>query len=325
MYILKNALRNTSRSLGRNILIGIIVIKLFINVLRRVLNKTKVEKFSASFFVGLLKFMLYLVLILILLSIIGVNIGGVLTALSAAVLAIGIALQNIIANVANGLVIVTAKMFKKGDYITVNGISGSVVKINFLFTTLQTPDNKRITVPNSTIVNNCVIDNDVNKTRRVEIKFEVAYESDVEFVKKVVLDAVLSNGKVLLDPAPTCRLSELKTSGIEFTTRFWVDREDYWNVYYDLNELIFNEIKKNKISIPYNQLEIRERKDSVVMPFDPSPLPQRVEKQREEKVDLLDIENLDIKKAIEINKKKKESKKKQIKEKTAEKAVETKK
>jgi small-conductance mechanosensitive channel len=182
-----------------------------------------------------------------------------------------------------------------------------VTKINFLFTTIKTPDNKRITIPNSSIVNKCVVDYDSNKTRRVELKFEAAYESDVEKVKEIVLNCFKSNGKILLNPAPTCRLNGLKSSGIEFVCRCWCDKEDYWDVYFDMTELIFNELKKNKISIPYTQLEIRQRTDEVVLPYNNADLPERVEKQREEQIDY-DLENIDIKKVIRHRKQQKAKK-----------------
>lgn len=293
------------------LLIGIIAIKLTINLLKRIINRTKVEKIAAGFFLALLKFVLYLILVLILLSIIGVNINGVLTALSALVLAIGLALQNIIANVANGLVVISNKMFKKGDYIIVNGVEGNVEKINFLFITLKTPDSKKITIPNSTIVNNAVTNINAHSTRRISMPFDVAYESDVELVKKIVLDCLNSDGRILLDPAPFCRLTALKESSIEITARFWCDNEDYWDVYFDSLELIYNELKKNRISIPYKQIEYRERKDEVVMPYLDKELPIRVEKLRQQKIDY-DLENIDIAKVLEQRKKKKAASKKKI-------------
>ena len=158
--------------------VGIIIIKIFINITKRILNKTKIEKIALGFVIGILKVALYLCLILILLAIIGVQITGVITALSAILLAVGLALQNNIANVANGLIVVSSKMFKKGDYISVDGKEGKVVQINFLFTTILTSDNKRVTIPNSTIINNSVVDYDTCTTRRVEWKFSVSYESE---------------------------------------------------------------------------------------------------------------------------------------------------
>lgn len=273
--------------------IGLIVIKIFLNLMKKMLNKTKIEKIAVGFVIAILKVALYLCLILILLSIIGVQITGILTALSAVILAIGLALENNIANAANGLIVVSSKMFKKGDYISVDGKEGTVVQINFLFTTILTSDNKRVTIPNSTIVNSSVVDYDSNKTRRVEWKFTVAYESDVEKVKKIIGDCMYSNGNILLDPAPFCRLNNLGASSIEFVARAWCDREDYWDVYYDVLELVYNEFKRNKISIPYDQLEIRERKDHPVLPVQKQGIPKRVEKIRQNKEEF-DLENMDF-------------------------------
>ncbi len=270
------------------LLFGIIIVKLLINISRRILNKTKMEKIAVGFIVGILKLALYLILILILLSIMGVEITGVLTAFSAILLSVGLALQENIANVANGIIIVSSKMFKKGDYIQVDGIEGSITQINFLYTTIMTTDNKRITIPNTKIVNNAVIDFDSNLTRRVNFTFSVAYESDIEKVKSLIIDCMKSNGKVLLSPEPFCRLSAMKDSSLEFTARCWCDKEDYWTVYYDTMETVFNEFKRNNISVPFNQMEIRERTDSPVLPIIGKGLPERVEKVREvsNKIDL---------------------------------------
>lgn len=264
-------------------IIGIILVKLLINITRRVLGKTKMEKITQQFLMTTLKLALYLVFVLVLLSTIGVEVSGIITALSAAVLAIGMALQTIISNVANGIVIVATHMFKKGDFITVGSESGSIVDINFLFTTIKTGDNKKVTIPNSSIVNSNVINAGAHPKRRVDFTFSVAYETDVETVKKIVLDVMVSNGKVDLDPEPFCRLKVLGASSIDFFANCWCDSEDYWDVYYYVIENVYNEFKKNNISIPYNQLEIRNRVDNVVMPYNAAQLPERIEKERNTK------------------------------------------
>ncbi len=306
--------------------IGIVVIKLFINVLRRILNKTKIEKIAVGFIITVIKVLLYLCLILALLSIIGVEITGILTALSALLLTVGLALQNNIANLANGIIIVSSKMFKKGDYIQVDGKEGSISSINFLFTTLITPDNKRITIPNSSIVNGAVVDYDSHVTRRVDFKFTVAYESDVELVKKVVKDCMIANGKVLLNPEPFCRLSGMGDSSLEVTGRCWCDREDYWDVYFDVMESVFNELKRNKISIPFNQIEVRERTDEPPVYVVGDGLPERVEKVRQNHHNI-DLENASFSEIFSVRregkKDKKEKKEKKKNKKDAPKETET--
>ena len=131
------------------LLIGIIVVKIILNIFKNIMKKTKMEKVTQGFLYHIMKFLLYLVLIIVLLSVIGISVSGILTTFSALVLAIGMALQNLITNIANGIVIVTMHMFKKGDFISVNGVDGSIDDINFLFTTINTTDNKKITIPNS--------------------------------------------------------------------------------------------------------------------------------------------------------------------------------
>ncbi len=265
--------------------IGIIFVRVIVKVLNKIFEKSKMEKIASQFITTIVKFLLYLVLVLILFGIIGIEVTGILTALSAMLLAVGMALQNNIANLANGIIIVSTSMFKKGDYIKIDGIGveGCIDDINFLFTTLITTDNKKVTLPNSTIVNNAVINAGGRPKRRVDFTFSVAYESDVEKVKQLVKDVMLSNGKVYTDPEPFCRLKFFSASSIDFFANCWCDSEDYWEVYYYVMETIYNEFKKNNISIPYNQVEVRNRTDNVIMPFNEEPLQDRVEKERKQK------------------------------------------
>lgn len=284
------------------LLIGIIVVKILLNISKKIMKKTKIQEVTQGFLYHILKFVLYLILIITCLNVIGISMSGVVTAISAAVLAIGMALQSLIANLANGIVVVSSNMFKKGDYIAVDGVEGSLDDVNFLFITLITIDNKKITIPNSSVVNGSVVNYSAKQTRRISFEFEVAYESDVEKVKEIVLNVMRSNGKVYLEPnAPFCRLKTLGASSITFVANCWVDSEDYWDVYYDTIENVFNEFKRNNISIPYNQLEVRERKDDVVMPVIQNNL-ERTEKSRVVKKKFFDLENDDLMSVFKVKK-----------------------
>ena len=289
------------------LILGILIIKIIMTILRKILGKTRMERIAQQFICTAIKFCLWLVLILILLSQIGIQISGILTAISALILAVGMALESNMANLANGIVIVSNHMFKKGDYIIVDGVEGNITDINFLFTTLMTNDNKKITLPNSTIVNSSVVNLGANAKRRVDFTFSVAYESDVELVKKIVTDVMKSDGRINLDPAPFCRLKTMNASSLDFSANCWCDNEDYWDVYYYVTEWVYNEFKRNKISVPYNQLEIRERKDKVAAPIIGKKLPERVEKIVEPKKenDMLKI----IKSSLTKHDKKKKKKK----------------
>lgn len=289
------------------LLVGVLLIKVILGLVRKMLSKTKMEKIAQQFICTALKFCLWLVLILLLLSQVGIEISGILTAISALILAVGMALETNMANLANGIVIVSNHMFKKGDYIIVDGVEGNITDINFLFTTLLTSDNKKVTLPNSTIVNSSVINLGANEKRRIDFTFSVAYESDVELVKKIVTDVMKSDGRVYLDPAPFCRLKTMNASSLDFFANCWCDNEDYWEVYYFVMEWVYNEFKRNKISVPFNQLEVRERKDNVKLPVVGKKLPERVEKVRESKKDN-DMFNL-LKQKMHIKENKKEKKK----------------
>lgn len=274
------------------LILGFIVVKILVRICRNLLAKTKMEKIAQKFIINIIKVGLYLLYIIMLLSILGVQITGIIAALSAAVLAVGLALQNSLSNLANGIIIISGKVFKEGDYILVDGVEGTVSNINLLSTTILTADNKKITLPNSTIVNNPMTNFSSEKTRRVDIIFDLAYDVDIEKAKKVLLDVAMSDGRVLLEPMPVCRLKFLQASSIQLSLNVWVDSEDYWDVYYYLIDKCFNELKRNKIDIPFNQLEVRMREDNVKMPFDKTPLPKRVEKERKEekKHSIFDIE-----------------------------------
>ena len=276
---------------------GIIVIFIVIRVIKRLTKAKNAEPVLTKFIIAVIRFVLWLVLILVLLSTIGFEITGLTTALSALVLAIGMALKDNISNLANGLVLVGSRKYKSGDYIVTSGVEGSIVDINFLFTTLKTPDGKQITLPNSALVTSAVTNFNAYDKRRVSYEIGVAYESDVELVKKVVLECISSCGLSHTDPAPGCKLKTLGESSIVFFVTFWVDSSDYWDAYFDVLDKIFNEFKRNNIQIPFNQVEMRERKDTVTMPYNKEPLPERVEKVREtkKKLTLKELEELSIK------------------------------
>lgn len=270
------------------LLAGIILVKVFMALFRKIFSKTKMEKIAQSFLCNVIHFILVLILILVLCSMIGIPIGGLVTALSAIVLAVGMALQNNISNLANGIIIVSTHILHKGDYVSIGDVEGSVTNINFLFTTLTTVDNKRIVIPNNKVVDDALTNYGANPSRRVDFTFSVAHESDVELVKKIVTDVMLSNGNVKTDPAPFCRLKTISETSLNFFANCWCDSGDYWSVYYYVMENVYNELKRASVSIPHAQMEVRLRSDEVTMPVIGDGLPERVEKERvQEKKDLI--------------------------------------
>ena len=306
------------------LVLGLIIIKVIMMIMKFFFRKKGVDPVAAKFLLAILRFCLLVILIIILLSIIGVSVTGITAAFSAAVLAVGMALKDFLSSLASGIVLVGSKKYKKGDYIIVNGVEGCVEDINFLFTTLKTPNSTQITLPNNMMTSHAVTNLGAYPIRRVNFTFSVAYESDTALVKKVVMDVFHSCGLVLKDPAPSCRLKEYSASSIDFFAVCFCDKEDYWDTYYYVMGHVFDEFKRHKISIPFQQVEVRERTDEVIYPQEWEKLPKREEKARMEKKKKMSYEDFEdmtlmdiaanIKDATKNNKKKKKHKKAEHKE-----------
>lgn len=238
------------------IIFGLIIVKLVLAIVRRQLAKTKLEKTVQSFVMSILKFVLYLILIFCIISSLGVSVTGLTVVISAASLAISLAMQDSLKNLVNGFIIISTSLFKEGDWVKIGGEEGSVVKVSMLYTTLKTGDNKRVTLPNSSVLSNDVVNFNVLKTRRLDLTFDISYNSNVDEAKKIINDVIASCENILEDPAHTVVLSNLGASAITLTVRVWVNAGDYWNTKWYMLDNIFNEFKRNNITIPYNQLEV---------------------------------------------------------------------
>lgn len=307
------------------LVVGLIVIKVLMMIFKYAFKKRGFDKVAARFILAIIRFALLLLLVIILLSILGVSVTGITTAFSAAILAIGMALKDFLSSLASGLILVGSKKYKEGDYIVIGSVEGKVVDINFLFTTLKTVNSTQVTMPNTMMTNSAVTNLGAYPIRRVVFNFGVAYESDTALVKKIVLDVMHSCGLVLKDPAPAVHLKEYEASSINFFSTCFCDKEDYWDTYFYVMDHVFDEFKRNNISIPFQQVEVRERTDTVVYPQEYKHLPERVEKVRAAKKKNLSYEDLEdmtftefaanIKDAAANKKKKKKTKKKAATEK----------
>jgi len=292
------------------LVIGGLFIFVLMRILKAIFRRKAADSMAVRFVLSIIRFILWFSLVLVLMTIVGIEVNGLTTAMSAIVLAIGVALKDNVSNLANGLILVSSKKYKVGDYVIVGEVEGSIVEINFLFTTLRTADGRQVLMPNGTMVNSQVINNGAFPKRRINLTFSVAYDSDVEKVKSVILGVMASDGRIYEDPAPLCHLKTLGTSSLDFFSYCWVDGEDYWDVYYFLMETIFNELKRNGIAIPYQQAEVRIRQDTVQMPVIEEALTPRVEKKRAAEKKRMSIEELEDAKLNEIVLTKKKSNKK---------------
>lgn len=261
---------------------GIIAVKVLLAILNRALTRSKLEKVAARFIIAVTKFILYLMVAYVMASMIGIPLTGFVAITTAAGLAISLALQGSVSNLASGVILISTKPFKENDFVEIAGESGSVKEIKMLYTVINTTDNKMVTIPNKNVVENTIVNYSANDTRKVIWSFDVAYSSDVEKVKAIINSVIINHEKVLLEPTPFIALKSLNESGINFMVSCWCNTADYWTVYYDILDSVFNEFKRENISIPYNQLEVRIRDDKEVLPFRNDILPKKVEQPKVE-------------------------------------------
>jgi small conductance mechanosensitive channel len=167
-----------------------------------------------------------------------------------------LALQGSLSNFASGFLIILFRPFKVGDYVEAGGVSGVISKISIFTTDLNTVDNKKIIVPNSKIMDGTITNYSAEETRRVDFSFGVGYGSDIKKVNEIIAGVIEKHELILKDPAPFVRLGKLNDSSLDFTVRVWAKTGDYWAVYFDLTEQVKTEFDKNKINIPYPQMDV---------------------------------------------------------------------
>ncbi len=216
----------------------------------------KIDMGVRTFLGSFLGITLYIVLFISIAMILGIPTTSFITALASCGVAIGLALQGALGNLAGGIMILIFKPFKVGDYITTASNSGTVSNITIMYTVLKTPDNKVITIPNGTLTNSVIENYSSSDKRRVDLVFTTAYDCDIEKVKEILLGAANRHEKVLKDPEPFARLTKHGDSALEYTVRVWCNAADYWDVNFDLIETVKKEFDANGISIPYPQMDI---------------------------------------------------------------------
>lgn len=184
------------------------------------------------------------------------NINSFLAALGAAGITAGIGLQDCVAQFASGIQILMTHPFKAGDYIEVAGEAGFVSEIRFMNTIITTIDNKRIIIPNSHLTKNRISNFSAEENRRVDLTYSIGYDDDIQKAKSVILEVAASNQFVLEEPEPVVYVKSHGSSGVELIVRLWCKSEDYWPVFYAMQEEVKLAFDQNNINIPYNQLDV---------------------------------------------------------------------
>ena len=238
------------------LLIGPILIKWVLKLIKRGKKFSALDANTQTLIVDIVKVILYVLLI----ALIAVNLGVEGTAIAATItscgLAIGLALQGSLSNFAGGIMILVLRPFRVGDFVELAGKSGTVTDVGIFYTTLTTPDNKVITIPNGTVMSSEIVNYSVKDTRRVDLVFNVAYGTDVDKVRSILLEEAGKHSLTLDDPAPFARLTKQNEHSMDFTLRVWAKAGDYWTVNFDLLENINNRFAKEGIEIPFHQLDV---------------------------------------------------------------------
>lgn len=237
-------------------IIGKWVVKRLVNAVKRGLNRTNMDKTLVGFLGNILTGIGLVFVIIAALSQVGVNTTSFAAAIAAAGLAIGLALQGSLSNFAAGFLIILFGFFKKGDYVEAGGTSGTVEEISIFTTTLLTPDNRSVIVPNSNITTDTIVNYSANKQRRIDLVIGVAYDADLPKTQELLYKILNDQEGVLQDPEPNVQVHELGASSVDFVVRPWVKTDDYWAIRWELTKTIKMELDKAGIGIPFPQRDV---------------------------------------------------------------------
>ncbi len=235
---------------------GRIAISIVLGGTRSVLKRAKTATILQDFIISILKALLTLVLIIVILRKLGVDTTSLVALIGAAGLAVGLALQSSLSNFAAGVMLIMFRPFKEGDYVSVAGQEGVVEKIQLFSSTFRSIDNKELTIPNSQIYGDVIVNYSARSTRRVDMTFGIGYDDDLRKAKQILTDMVANDDRVLADPAPQVAVSELGDNSVNFVVRPWVKAADYWNLYFDFMENVKLKFDAEGISIPYPQMDV---------------------------------------------------------------------
>lgn len=209
-----------------------------------------------SFIKTMVVFVLKAAVILSALSTLNVDVNSFIAALGAAGITAGLGLQSSVSQFASGIQILINHPFKSGDYVDLGTVSGKVHEIKIMYTELITSDNKRVIVPNSHITSSNIINYNAENKRRIDLVFGISYDADIAKAKEVIARTVRSNELILTEPEPIIAVSSQGASSVNISCLIWCHTDDYWNIFYYMQEAVKLAFDENNIGIPYDQLDV---------------------------------------------------------------------
>ena len=245
------------RVLGAAIIIfaGWLLKMLIMRIISKILKK-KVEPLMHMFIRNSAVILIWIVIIIAAMAELGINTTSVITMLGTAGVAISLALQGSLSNIASGLLLMVSKVLRGGDFVSINGVEGKVISTDLMFTHLDTTDNKHIAVPNSGIIATNIINYTYNATRRVDLEFTAGYEDDISRVKAALEHICENTVGILNEPAYSINVKGYDDSAIRYSVKVWCARDNYWDVYFAVTEKVKEEFDRRGISIPFNQIDV---------------------------------------------------------------------
>lgn len=244
------------------LIIGLWIVKAIVKAFDRMMVKKDTDTSLRPFLKSLVSALLKVMLIISVMSIVGIPMTSFIAILGAAGLAVGLALSGTLQNFAGGVMILTFKPFKVGDFIDAQGYMGTVSQIQIFNTILKTPDNKTIIIPNGGLSTSSMTNFSTEATRRVDFTFGIGYSDDIDKAKAVIEGLVKADSRILKDPAYFIAVSELADSSVNFVVRVWANAGDYWGIHFDLIENVKKAFDKENISIPFPQTDVHVYKEN---------------------------------------------------------------
>ncbi|MCB2155197.1 mechanosensitive ion channel family protein [bacterium] len=241
------------------LLVGKIIIGIVISVLRKSLQKAgKFNDLQLAFLLNISSKALWIFVWVIVLAQLGIAVGPMIAGLGVAGFIFGFAFQDTLGNFAAGIMILLNDPFQPGHYVEVAGHAGVVKEVHLMATTLTTPDNKRITIPNGGIWGTSIVNYSAMDTRRVDMTVGISYSADIDKAQKIVRQVLDSNAQVLKDPAPTIEVVEMADSSVNLVVRPWVNTADYWAVFFATQKAVKQAFDAEDIEIPFPQVVVHK-------------------------------------------------------------------
>lgn len=240
-----------------SLLVCVIVIRIMLSLASKTLKKSKLESGLKNFIISCLRVVLWVIAVFIIADSLGIPSASLVAVLSVVGLALSLSLQTILSNVFSGFTILFTKPFISGEFVDVGTASGTVRSIGLFYTTLVSPDNKEISIPNGDVSASKITNYSREPERRVELLFSLRYDCSVDNARKALLSAANADARVLQSPEPAVVVAAYKNSSVEYSLRIWVKTPDYWDVYFSLNEAARAGLEKASMPIAFDRMEVK--------------------------------------------------------------------